>query len=145
LQTVNRRYDFHGGMAGPTKTQDSQISDAPGEFPRINDQRTGLSHQYGYYSTTRGAGDWFTDGLAQHNYVTGETSIQTLDGVLTSRRTRVRTPPRHSGGGRRLAAADLVRPDHRPQRGHRPRSPGLHRHAPRPSAATELHAAVRGT
>jgi carotenoid cleavage dioxygenase-like enzyme len=52
-----------------------------------------LPDTYGYYSTTREAGDWFTDGLAQRNYVIGETSMQTLDGVLTSRRTRVRTPP----------------------------------------------------
>lgn len=65
-------------------SKDSEITDIQGEFPRINDQRTGLSHQYGYYSTSRGAGDWFTDGLAKHDYVTGETSMQTLDGALTS-------------------------------------------------------------
>ncbi|WP_030434834.1 carotenoid oxygenase family protein [Actinoplanes subtropicus] len=66
------------------KTTDSEVTDIQGEFPRINDQRTGLSHRYGYYTTTRGAGDWFTDGLAKHDYQTGKTSMQTLDGVLTS-------------------------------------------------------------
>ncbi|MFE9647680.1 carotenoid oxygenase family protein [Streptomyces sp. NPDC006365] len=66
------------------KTKDSQLTDVLGEFPRINDQLTGLSHRYGYYATTRGAGDWFTDGLAKHDHLTGKTSIQTLDGVLTS-------------------------------------------------------------
>ncbi|WP_330262872.1 carotenoid oxygenase family protein [Streptomyces griseorubiginosus] len=66
------------------KSRDIEVTDIQGEFPRINDQRAGLSHQYGYYTTTRGAGDWFTDGLAKHDYRTGETSMQTLDGVLTS-------------------------------------------------------------
>ncbi|MER7930114.1 carotenoid oxygenase family protein [Streptomyces sp. NPDC096057] len=65
------------------KTKDSQVTDILGEFPRHNEQRTGLSHRYGYYSTTRGAGDWFTDGLAKHDYLTGETSIQTIDGLTS--------------------------------------------------------------
>ncbi|MER7930113.1 carotenoid oxygenase family protein [Streptomyces sp. NPDC096057] len=65
------------------KTKDSQVTDILGEFPRINDQRTGLSHRYGYYVTTRGAGDWFTDGLAKHDYLTGETSMQTIDGLTS--------------------------------------------------------------
>ncbi|MFD6224392.1 carotenoid oxygenase family protein [Nocardia asteroides] len=64
--------------------KDSQATDIPGEFPQINDQRTGLAHRYGYYTTTRGVGDWFTDGLAKHDYRTGETAIQALDGALTS-------------------------------------------------------------
>ncbi|MFE2216205.1 carotenoid oxygenase family protein [Streptomyces canus] len=66
------------------KTTDSQVNDILGEFPRINDQRTGQRHRYGYYATTRGTGDWFIDGLAKHDYLTGETSMQTADGVLTS-------------------------------------------------------------
>ncbi|MFJ9377238.1 carotenoid oxygenase family protein [Streptomyces sp. NPDC101455] len=64
--------------------KDSQVTDLLGEFPQINEQRTGLSHRYGYYATTRGAGDWFTDGLAKHDYLTGDTSMQTLGGSLTS-------------------------------------------------------------
>src|SRR5262249_55674038 len=39
-----------------------QLSDVLGEFPRVNDQRTGRAHRFGYYATTRDADRWFTDG-----------------------------------------------------------------------------------
>ncbi|WP_063905973.1 carotenoid oxygenase family protein [Nocardia kruczakiae] len=64
--------------------KDSQTTDILGEFPQINEQRTGLSHRYGYYATTRGVGDWFTDGVAKHDYRTGQTAVQPLDGSLAS-------------------------------------------------------------
>jgi carotenoid cleavage dioxygenase-like enzyme len=63
---------------------ESQITDVPSEFPRINDSHAGLAHRFGYTATTRGAGDWLTDGLAKQDYQLGRTELQLLDGSLTS-------------------------------------------------------------
>jgi carotenoid cleavage dioxygenase-like enzyme len=63
---------------------ETQVNDVLGEFPKINEELTGHKHRYGYYATTRGAGDWFTDGIAKHDYLTGGTQVQTMGGELTS-------------------------------------------------------------
>jgi carotenoid cleavage dioxygenase-like enzyme len=50
-----------------------QLDDRPGDFPRIDDRRTGLANRYGYVAHTR---TWDTDtvvfdGVVKHDLETG--------------------------------------------------------------------------
>lgn len=62
---------------------EQQITDVLGEFPRINDKRTGRAHRFSHYATTRRADRWFTDGLAKHDYLTDRTEIQIVAGLTS--------------------------------------------------------------
>jgi carotenoid cleavage dioxygenase-like enzyme len=44
----------------------------------------GFRIRFDITATTRGAGDWLTDGLAKQDYQLGRTELQLLDGTLTS-------------------------------------------------------------
>lgn len=57
------------------RLSDHQISDVPGEFPRINDDYALREHNFGYYATTRGLDEWLTDGLAKHDFQGGQTTV----------------------------------------------------------------------
>lgn len=50
-------------------------------------------HRFGYSATTRGTGDWLTDGLAKQDYQLGRTELQLLDGRLTSPQRAGLRPP----------------------------------------------------
>ncbi|MGX1480560.1 UNVERIFIED_CONTAM: carotenoid cleavage dioxygenase-like enzyme [Streptomyces canus] len=63
---------------------DGAVTDVGSSFARINDQRAGLRHDFGYYAATRGVGDWLTDGVAKHDFTSGRTDVQELGGALAS-------------------------------------------------------------
>ncbi|OBG27520.1 carotenoid oxygenase family protein [Mycobacterium sp. 852002-51057_SCH5723018] len=75
---------------GSGRLTDHQISDVAGEFPRINDDYALREHRFGYYATTRGRDEWLTDGLAKHDFRTGQTlTIPTAELISPSEPTFV--------------------------------------------------------
>ncbi|HTJ69879.1 MAG TPA: carotenoid oxygenase family protein [Actinospica sp.] len=67
------------------KATEEQLSETAGEFPKINDARTGLEQRYGYFVTTRGlAADTMSDGLARHDFALGSTCVVAGPDELTS-------------------------------------------------------------
>jgi carotenoid cleavage dioxygenase len=69
---------------GSGKVFDCAMSNVQGEFPRINESRSGKEQRYAYYATTRRAGPWFTDGIAKLDYHSGVTLVQDMKGRLCS-------------------------------------------------------------
>ncbi len=55
------------------------LDDLTGEFPRLDERRTGLSYRHGYYaaSTSRAGGDG-ADAIAHHDFATGRTHLYEL-------------------------------------------------------------------
>lgn len=56
-------------------------SDITGDFPRVNDDRTGLEHRFHYMVTMLDKGDWLFDGLAKHDIARDHTDIKVFDGL----------------------------------------------------------------
>jgi carotenoid cleavage dioxygenase len=55
------------------------VDDLTGEFPRLDERRTGLSYRHGYYaaSTKRDGGGGF-DAIAHHDFLTGRRHLYEL-------------------------------------------------------------------
>ena len=69
-----------------TKKASSQmLSGVAGEFPKINDAWLGRELRYGYFATTRGLSPLtMTDGMARHDFTTGQTLvIEGVDGLTS--------------------------------------------------------------
>ena len=69
-----------------TKTCTQQmVSGVAGEFPKINDAWLGKQNRYGYFVTTRGLSPLtMSDGIARHDYLTGQTIVLEGPDGLTS-------------------------------------------------------------
>ncbi len=67
------------------KAANQMLSGVAGEFPKINDGWLGRELRYGYFATTRSLSPaTMTDGMARHDFTTGQTLVIEGPGGLTS-------------------------------------------------------------
>ena len=98
---VRWTFDLSGGSNTIKRTQ---IDDLPGEFPRFDERRAGLSYRHGYFAgiTRRGADSVRFDTISHIDLASGRRADHLYD-AGDSPRAGVRAEVAGGGRGRRLA------------------------------------------